>query len=63
MATKMLILGINKAYDTVLLLSGDKDYLEMVAFLRNQGLRVEIISSISICIIIRLRKPKNHYIG
>jgi uncharacterized LabA/DUF88 family protein len=44
LATKMLILGLNKAYDTALLVSGDKDYLETVAFLKNQGLRVEIIS-------------------
>lgn len=42
-ATKMLTLGINKAYDTAILVSGDKDYLETVKFIKNLGLRVEVI--------------------
>ncbi len=44
LATKMLILGVNKAYDTAILVAGDKDYLETVKFIKNLGLRVEIIS-------------------
>ncbi len=42
--TKMLILGINKAYDTALLLSGDRDDLETVEFIKNLGLRVEVMA-------------------
>lgn len=44
LATKMLILGFSKAYETAILVSGDKDYLETVKFVKNLGLRVEIIS-------------------
>jgi uncharacterized LabA/DUF88 family protein len=40
----MLTLGINKAYDTAILISGDRDYLETVQFIKGLGLRVEIIS-------------------
>lgn len=43
LATKMLTLGVNRAYDTAILVSGDKDYLETVQFIKNQGLRVEVI--------------------
>jgi len=43
LATKMLTLGVNKAYDTAILVSGDKDYMETVKFIKNLGLRVEII--------------------
>ena len=43
-ATKMLILGANKAYETAILVSGDRDYLETVKFIKNLGLRVEIVS-------------------
>lgn len=44
LATKMLMLGINKAYETAVLISGDRDYLETVKFIKGLGLRVEIIS-------------------
>lgn len=44
LATKMLTLGINKAYETAILISGDRDYLETVQFIKGLGLRVEIIS-------------------
>ncbi len=44
LATKMLMLGVNKAYETAILVSGDRDYLETVKFIKNLGLRVEIIS-------------------
>lgn len=43
LATKMLMLGFNKAYETAILVSGDRDYLETVKFIKNMGLRVEII--------------------
>jgi uncharacterized LabA/DUF88 family protein len=44
LATKMLMLAFNKAYETAILVSGDKDYLETVGFIKNLGLRVEVIS-------------------
>lgn len=43
LATKMLMLSFNKAYETAILLTGDRDYLETVKFIKNTGLRVEII--------------------
>ena len=42
-ATIMLTHAMNKAYDTALLVSGDKDYLETIKIIKNLGLRVEII--------------------
>lgn len=44
LAIKMLTLGINRAYDTAILISGDRDYLETVQFVKGLGLRVEVIS-------------------
>jgi len=43
-ATRMLTHAIHKAYDTAILLSGDKDYLDTVRTIKNLGLRVEIVS-------------------
>lgn len=43
LATKMLMLAFNRAYDTALLVTGDSDYLETVNFIKNLGLRVEIV--------------------
>lgn len=43
-ATKLLTHAINKAFDTSILVSGDKDYLETVKTVKNLGLRVEIVS-------------------
>ncbi|MBM3243184.1 NYN domain-containing protein [Candidatus Poribacteria bacterium] len=43
LATKMLILGSNKAYETAILVSGDRDYLETIKFIKNIGLRTEIM--------------------
>ena len=40
----MLTHAIHRAFDTAILLSGDKDYLETVRAVKNQGLRVEIVS-------------------
>jgi len=44
LATKMLMLAVNKAYETAILVAGDRDYLETVKFIKNLGLRVEIMS-------------------
>lgn len=44
LATKMLMLGINQAYETAILVAGDRDYLETVKFLKGLGLRVEVIA-------------------
>ncbi|MCA1945133.1 MAG: NYN domain-containing protein [Desulfovibrio sp.] len=43
-ATKMLILALNKGYDTAILMSGDGDLYECVHYILNLGIRVEIIS-------------------
>lgn len=44
LATKMLVLANNRAFDTALLIAADKDYLETVRAVKNNGLRVEIIA-------------------
>ncbi|HKY05888.1 MAG TPA: NYN domain-containing protein [Blastocatellia bacterium] len=44
LATKMLMLAMNQAYETAMLVAGDRDYLETVKFVKGLGLRVEIIS-------------------
>ena|ERR1035437_1307649 len=43
-ATKMLTLGTNKAFDTAILVAGDKDYLETIKAVKRNGLRVEIVA-------------------
>ena len=43
LATKMLTLAANRAFDTAILVAGDKDFLETVQFIKNLGLRVEIV--------------------
>lgn len=43
-ATTMLTHAINRAFETAILVSGDKDYLETVKVVKNMGLRVEIVS-------------------
>jgi len=44
LATKMLTLANNRAFDTALLIAADKDYLETVRAVKNNGLRVEIVA-------------------
>lgn len=44
LATKMLMLGMNQAYETAILVAGDRDYLETVVFLKGFGLRVEVVA-------------------
>lgn len=44
LAIKMLTLAINKAFETAILVSGDRDYLETVQFIKGLGLRVEVVS-------------------
>ena len=43
-ASKVLTHAINKAFETAILVSGDKDFLETVKTVKNMGLRVEIVS-------------------
>jgi len=43
-AMKMLTHATNKAFDTAILISGDKDYLDTVKTVKHLGLRVEIVS-------------------
>ena len=43
-ATRMLTHAIHKAFETAVLISGDKDYLETVKTIKNMGLRVEIVA-------------------
>ena len=44
LATRLLTHAINRAFDTAILVSGDKDYLETIRAVKNMGLRVEIVS-------------------
>lgn len=43
-ATKMLTHAMNRAFETAILVSGDKDYLDTVRTIKNMGLRVEVVS-------------------
>jgi uncharacterized LabA/DUF88 family protein len=44
LATKLLVLAGNRAFETAILVSGDKDYLETVKAVKSMGIRVEIAS-------------------
>lgn len=44
LATKMLTLANNRAFDTAILVAGDKDYLDTVQAVKSNGLRVEIVA-------------------
>ena len=44
LAIKMITLGINQAFETAILVAGDRDYLEAVKFVKGLGLRVEVIT-------------------
>src|SRR5258708_12379333 len=44
LATKLLILASNRAFETAILVSGDKYYLETVNAAKSMGIRVEIVS-------------------
>ena len=44
LATKLLVLGNNRAFETAILVSGDKDYLETVKAVKSMGMRVEVVS-------------------
>ncbi len=44
LATKLLTLANNRAFDTAVLVAADKDYLETVRTVKNNGLRVEIVA-------------------
>jgi uncharacterized LabA/DUF88 family protein len=44
LAIKMLTLATNQAFETALLVAGDRDYLETVKYVKGLGLRVEVIA-------------------
>ena len=44
LATKLLMLAQSRSFETAIILSGDKDYLETVQAVKSQGLRIEIVS-------------------
>ncbi len=44
LATRMLTLANTRTFETAILVSGDKDYLETVRAVKAQGMRVEIYS-------------------
>ena len=44
LATKLLVLANHRAFETAILVSGDKDYLETVKAVKSMGMRVEIVS-------------------
>jgi uncharacterized LabA/DUF88 family protein len=44
LATKLLTLANSRAFDTAILISGDRDYLDTVRLVKGNGLRVEIVS-------------------
>lgn len=44
LATKLLTLANNKAFDTAIVVAADKDYLETVRAVKQNGLRVEIVA-------------------
>jgi uncharacterized LabA/DUF88 family protein len=43
-AVKMLMLAMTQAYETAILVSGDRDYLETVKYIKGLGLRVEVVA-------------------
>ena len=44
LAIKMLTLAANQAFETAILVAGDRDYLETVKYVKGLGLRVEVIA-------------------
>lgn len=44
LATKLLTLANNRAFDTAILVAADRDYLETVRAVKGNGLRVEIMA-------------------
>lgn len=44
LATKLLVLANNRAFETAILVSGDRDYLETVKAVKSMGIRVEVVS-------------------
>ena len=44
LATKLLTLANNRAFDTAILVAADKDFLETVRAVKSNGLRVEIVA-------------------
>lgn len=44
LATRMLTLANNRAFDTAILVAADRDYLETIRAVKGNGLRVEIVA-------------------
>jgi uncharacterized LabA/DUF88 family protein len=44
LATRLLSLAATRTFETAVLVSGDKDYLETVRAVKSQGMRVEVYS-------------------
>jgi len=44
LATKLLSLANNRAFDTAILVAADRDYLETIRAVKGNGLRVEIVA-------------------
>lgn len=44
LATKLLTLANNRAFDTAILVAADRDYLETIRAVKGNGLRVEIVA-------------------
>lgn len=44
LSIRMATLGVNHAFETAILVAGDRDYLETVTFLKGLGLRVEVVA-------------------
>ncbi len=42
--TKLLTLSFYRAFDTAILVAGDRDYAEAIKFVKSQGQRIEIVS-------------------
>ena len=44
LSTKLMLVAHSRVFEAVILLSGDKDYLQTVQAVKNMGLRAEIVS-------------------
>ncbi len=44
LATRLLVLANNRAFDTAILVAADRDYLETIRAVKERGLRVEIVA-------------------
>lgn len=61
LATEMLQLAHNDAYETAILVSGDEDYIQTIRYVQNQGKRV-IVAAFEDSIRRNVKKTANDYI-